>query len=114
MIRSADSAEKEEATHRLRTNLIVMGHEQPLESRRHLKTIRRQPFRTHIGLKQASSQGLGLDCSRIHLPSCGCDKQLIQVRATKTTGGDLATRQLQPFEQLSADGIPSRDRPTTK
>ena len=55
MIRSADSAEKEEATHRLRTNLIVMGHEQPLESRRHLKTIRRQPFRN---LQHSSSRVL--------------------------------------------------------
>ena len=95
MIRSADSAEKEEATHRLRTHLIVMGHEQPLGSSRHLKTIRRQTFHTHIGLKQASSQWLGLNCSSIHLPSCGRDKQLIQVGAAKTTGGDLTTRQRQ-------------------
>ena len=34
MIRSVDSAEKEEATHRLRTTLIVMGHEQPVGSPR--------------------------------------------------------------------------------
>ena len=30
MIRSADSAEKEQATRRLRTPLIVMGHGQPI------------------------------------------------------------------------------------
>ena len=98
MIRSADSAEEEEATHRLRTDLIVMGHEQHLGLSRHLKTIGRQTSYTHIGLEQATSQWLDLDCSRVHPPSRGRDKQLIQVGAAKTTGGDLTTRQSQTLE----------------
>ena len=114
MIRSAASAEKEEATHHLRTTLIVMGHGQPLESSRQLKTIGRQPFHTHVRLKQATSQGLGLDRSSIHLPPCGGHKQLIQVGAAKTTGGDLTARQRQPFEQQTAGRIPTRHSPTTK
>ena len=114
MIRSADSAEKEQATDRLRTPLIVMGHGQPFQSSRQFKTIGRPTFHTHIGLKQAASQGLGLDCSSIHLPPCGRNKQLIQVGTTKTTGGDLTTRQLQPFKQLTAKWIPARHASTAK
>ena len=88
MIRSADSAEKEQATRRLRTTLIVMGHEQPLESHRHLKAIGRPTFHIHFRLKQAASQGLGLYCSRINVLSHRCHKQLIQIGAAETTGGD--------------------------
>ena len=54
MIRSAASAEKEQATRRLRTTLIVMGHEQLLKSSRQLKRMSRQTVHTHIGLKQAT------------------------------------------------------------
>ena len=83
MIRSADSAEKEEATHRLRTNLIVMGHEHPINSPQNLKTIRRQTFHAHISLKQATSQWLGLQCISIQPPRRGRHKQLIQVGPLK-------------------------------
>jgi len=41
---------------------------------------------------------------QIHLPSRSRNKQLIQVGAAKTTGGDLTTRQRQPFEQLPLIG----------